>query len=198
MGSSFFEWSQLKNPAYGIQSIFDRCGQKHNAIGGWTKNTPKPDCFFEKRKKSSKTQKLKNIQKYAKISDTLFDQRSLIHREAWFPGGPRIPQNPIFFEKRKKSSKTRKLKNGQRYAKISDTPFDQTSLIHLEAWFPPCFVRQVSNNKKNFFFLRGNFRPLPNKNVQMLDHFFPLLFPKDSESLKILDIRLWEVGQKDR
>ena len=31
-----------------------------DAIGGWTKNTPKPD-FFLKRKKSSKTQKLKNI-----------------------------------------------------------------------------------------------------------------------------------------
>ena len=27
---------------------------------GWTKNTQKPD-FFEKRKKSSKTQKLKNV-----------------------------------------------------------------------------------------------------------------------------------------
>ena len=31
-----------------------------DAIGGWTKNTLKYD-FFEKRKKSSKTQKLKNI-----------------------------------------------------------------------------------------------------------------------------------------
>ena len=30
----------------------------------------------------------------------------------------------------------------------------------------------------------------------MLDHFFPLLFPKDSESLKIFDIRLQEVGAK--
>ena len=30
----------------------------------------------------------------------------------------------------------------------------------------------------------------------MLDHFFPLLFPKDSESLKILDIGLWKVGAK--
>ena len=30
----------------------------------------------------------------------------------------------------------------------------------------------------------------------MLDHFFTLLFPKDSESLKILDIQLWEVGEK--
>ena len=32
----------------------------------------------------------------------------------------------------------------------------------------------------------------------MLDHFFPLLFPKDSESLKILDIQLWDVGAKRR
>ena len=30
----------------------------------------------------------------------------------------------------------------------------------------------------------------------MLDHFFPLLFPKDSKSLKIFDIQLWEVGAK--
>ena len=30
----------------------------------------------------------------------------------------------------------------------------------------------------------------------MLDHFFPLLFPKDSESLKIFDIRFWELGAK--
>ena len=31
-----------------------------NAIRGWTKNTQKPD-FFEKRKKSPKTQKLRNV-----------------------------------------------------------------------------------------------------------------------------------------
>ena len=97
-----------------------------------------------------------------------------------------------FFEKRKKSSKTQKLKNVQRYAKISDTPFNQRCLINPEAWFPPCFVRQ-NQQKKNIF---GDFRPLSNKNVQMLDHFFPLLFPKDSKSLKILDIRLCEVGAK--
>jgi hypothetical protein len=30
----------------------------------------------------------------------------------------------------------------------------------------------------------------------MLDHFFPLLFPKDSKSLKIFDIQLREVGAK--
>ena len=54
-------------------------------------------------------------------------------------GGPRMPD---FFEKWKKLSKTQKLKNIKKYAKISDTPFDQRSLIHGEAWFPPCFVRQ--------------------------------------------------------
>jgi hypothetical protein len=52
------------------------------------------------------------------------------------------------------------------------------------------------NKKKQNSFLRGDFRPLPNKNVQMLDHFFPLLFHKDFESLQILDIRLREVGAK--
>ena len=31
-----------------------------DAIGGWTKNTQKPD-FFEERKKSPKTQKLRNF-----------------------------------------------------------------------------------------------------------------------------------------
>ena len=54
---------------------------------------------------------------------------------------------------------------------------------------------KAKSAKKNFF-LRGGFRPLPNKNVLMLDHCFPLLFPKDSESLTILDIKLREVGEK--
>ena len=58
-------------------------------------------------------QKLKNVKKYAKISDTPFDQRSLIHREAWFPGGPRISKNQIFLKNGKKSSKTQKLKNSK-------------------------------------------------------------------------------------
>ena len=44
--------------------------------------------------------------------------------------------------------------------------------------------------------MRGNFRPLPNKNVQILDYFFPLICPKDSESLEILDIQLRKVGAK--
>ena len=52
--------------------------------------------------------------------------------------------------------------------------------------------------KKKTFFCRGDSRPFLSKNVHIWDHFFPLLFPKDSESLKILDIRLWEVGAKRR
>ena len=72
-------------------------------------------------------------------------------------------QKPNFFEKRKKSSKTQKLKKVQSYANISDMPFNQRSLIHRKKWFLPCFVRQ--NQQKNNFFLHGDFRPLPNQNV---------------------------------
>ena len=81
-----------------------------NTIEGQTKNTSKHD-FFEKRKKSSKTQKLKNVQNYAKNSDMPFDQRSLIH------GGSVVytmfcwtknTQKPNFFEKRKKNHPKRK------------------------------------------------------------------------------------------
>ena len=57
------------------------------------------------------------------------------------------------------------------------------------------WTKAKSATKKNFF-LRCDFRPLPNKNGQMLDHCFPSLFPKDSKSLKILDIQLREVGVK--
>merc|ERR1712105_502742 len=57
-------------------------------------------------------------------------------------------------------------------------------------------VDQGKIRKKRRKKMRGDFRQLSNKNVQMLDHFFPLLFPRDSESLKILAIRLREVGAK--
>ena len=48
---------------------------------GWTKNSRKPN-FFEKRKKSSKTQKLKTAKRYANISDIPFDQRTWIPKES--------------------------------------------------------------------------------------------------------------------
>ena len=92
-----------------------------SVVSGWTKNTQKPE-FFENRKKSSKTQKLKNIQRYAKISDTPFDQRSLIHREAWFLGGPRIPKNPIFLINRKNHPKRRNSKTSRDMPKLAIRP----------------------------------------------------------------------------
>jgi hypothetical protein len=54
---------------------------------------------------------------------------------------------------------------------------------------------KISKKKKK---MHGDFRPLPNKNVQMLDHLFPLLFPKDSESLKYWTSDFGKWGQKDR
>ena len=140
-----------------------------NTTVGCTNNTPKPD-FFEKWKKSSKTQKPKNVQKYAKISDTPFDQRSLIHQEAKFPGQPKITKKPDFLEKRKKSFQTQKLKNIQKYAKICTIPFDQRSLIHQEAWFPPCFKRQ-NQPKKILFFCWA-----------ILDHFQTKMFKSETIS----------------
>ena len=106
------------------------------------------------------------------------------------------PKNLIFFEKRKKSFKTQKFKNVQRFAKICDTPFDQRSLIHREAWFPPCFVNE--NQQKTNFFFALRFQTTFKQKCPNLRRFFSLLFPKDYESLKILDIRLWEVGTKKR
>ena len=97
LGSSQFLCS--KNPAYGKQII----SQPMRIVAP----IPQKPEFFEKQKKSCKTLNLINGKKYAKISATLFDQRSLIHLEAWFPGGPKIPKNPfLFLQKRKNSSKT--------------------------------------------------------------------------------------------
>ena len=53
---------------------------------------------------------------------------------------------------------------------------------------------QMKKKIRKNFFCRGDFRPFLCKNVQIGDHFLPILFPKNSESLKFLDIQLWEVG----
>ena len=42
----------------------------------------------------------------------------------------------------------------------------------------------------NKLFCRCDFTPFMNRSFQIWDHFFPLLFPKDYESLKSLHIRL--------
>ena len=63
--------------------------------------------------------------------------------------------------------------------KKSYMPFDQRSLIHREAWFPPSFVRQnQQKKKKNSLEILDHFQT---KNIQIRGHFFPFLFPKDSE-----------------
>ena len=55
------------------------------------------------------------------------------------------------------------------------------------------------NSPPPFFFLklfRGGCTPLNIFCLNFLDHFFPLLFPKDYESVKILDIGTLGGGDK--
>ena len=68
-------------------------------------------------------------------------------------------------------------------------------LIHLEAWFQPCFVRQNQQKKLFCAAILDNFQTKMFKSETTSFHYF---FPKDSEALKILDIRLREVGAKRR
>ena len=68
----------------------------------------------------------------------------------------------------------------------------------------PLKVVRNTNTKKSCsvicpknIFLRGDLTPFIRKSFQIWDHFLVLLFPKDSKSLKTLDIQLWEVGGKN-
>ena len=45
--------------------------------------------------------------------------------------------------------------------------------------------------------MHSNFTPFMGESYWIGDHFFSLLFPKDSKNLKSLDIGLWEVGAKN-
>ena len=130
-GSTFFYVCSLKyfilerfkkNPTYGRRSISRpmRIVAPMPKEGG--PRIPQNPIFFEKRKKSSKTQKLKNVLKYAKISDTPFDQRSLIHWEAWFPGGTRISKNPIFLKNGKNHPKRKNSKTSRDMPKLAIRP----------------------------------------------------------------------------
>ena len=56
-------------------------------------------------------------------------------------------------------------------------------------------IRQNSS-KKTFF--AGDFTHFMSKSIQIWDHLFPLVFPTDWENLKILDIRLREMGATKR
>ena len=62
---------------------------------------------------------------------------------------------------------------------------------------PSCITSwSLQNLPKNKLFLSCDYTPFIIKSFQMWHHFLPLLFPKDSKSLKNLDIRLWERGAK--
>ena len=89
-----------------------------------------------------------------------------------------------------------KLKKVQRYAKISDTLFDQRSLIHWEAWFPPCFARE--NQKNTNFFCTAILHPLLVK-VFKYETLRPLLFNFSQEfriSKKFGHLTLGSGGKK--
>ena len=119
-------WSQIKKiPHTGDKASLDRCGQQHQCHRRVDQEYPKTR-FFLKQKKSPKTQKLRNVQKYDKISDTPFNQRSLIHRKAWFPPcfvGQRIPQNSIFLKNGKNHPKCKNSKSSRNMPKLVIRPW---------------------------------------------------------------------------
>ena len=59
--------SLIKIQHTGDKASLDQADSSTDAIGGWTKNTQKPD-FFEKRKKSPKLQKLRNSRNMTKLA----------------------------------------------------------------------------------------------------------------------------------
>ena len=149
-------------------------------------------------------QKLKNVQRYSKISDTPFDQRSLIHREAWFP--------PCFVRQNQQKQK----KNAWRFQTTSQQKSSNVKPL-LSITFPQGFrisknikhptsgsggkktvkryLKSEKSERKNFF-CAAILDHFQTKMFKCQTTFFHYFSPKDSESLKILDIRLWEVGAK--
>ena len=81
-----------------------------------------------------------------------------------------------FFFKRKKSSKLKNLKTSRDRPKLAIRPSTR-GLKSIGSVVSTMFCKK--NPQKKNFFLRGHFRPLPNKNLQILDQFFPVFFPKD-------------------
>ena len=100
-----------------------------------------------------------------------FDQRSLIHRKAWFPGGPRIPKKPNCLKNRRKNAKNSKTSRNMPKFAIRNT------LIHREAWFPPCFVRQ-NPPKKIFFCFVWRFKNTSKQKCSNLRPLLSITFPQ--------------------
>ena len=149
------------------KASLDQCRQQHRYYSRVDNKYTKTH-FFLKTEKFIKNAKTQNVQKYFNISDTPFDQRSLIHWEAWFPGGQRIPQNPIFLKNKKNYSKRKKSKSleicqNQQYALRPEVSNPSESMV---------------STKKTFFVLFGNFRPLPNKKCLNLRPLLSITFPQ--------------------
>ena len=169
-------FSTRKIPHTGDKASLDRCGQQHQCHRRVDQEYPKTQFFLKQKKKSPKTQK-------SEPSRNMTKQRYALRPEVSNPSGSvnstmfswtNNTPKPDFFEKRKKSSKTHKL------AKISDTLFNQRSLTHWEAWFPPCFVRQ-NQQKKTIFFcgaILDNFQTKIFKSETTSLHYFSLRIPK--------------------
>ena len=74
---------------------------------------------------------------------------------------------------------------------------DKVSLEHPD---PCCITSWIKpkNGERKTIKMCGDFTPFIGKSFQMWDHFFLLIFPNDSESLKFLDLQLWELAAKRR
>ena len=72
----------------------------------------------------------------------LFDQKSLIQREAWFLGGPRIPKNPIFLNNGKNHPKRKNSKTSRDMPKLATSPSNVRPLLSIT--FPQGF--RISKN----------------------------------------------------
>ena len=79
------------------------------------------------------------------------------------------------------------LKTHQKKSRIRETKQLSTDADSSTDTKQILLVRQ---NSLIIFFLCGDFTPFIRKSCQIWDHFFPLLFPKNSENLKSFDIWL--------
>ena len=178
-----------KIPNTGDKASLDQCRQQQRCHRRVDQEYPKTQFF-------RKTEKIIQNAKTQKRLEICQNQRPEVSNSSGsvVSGWTKNTQQPYFLEKRKKifqnakTQKRREICQNQRYALRPEVSNPSGSVVST-------MFCKAKSSKKNFF-LRGDFRPLPNKNVQMLDHFFPLLFPKDSKSLKILYIRLRKVEAK--
>ena len=128
---------------------------------------PKNPIFLKNGKNHQKRKNSESLE-VRQNQHTPFDQRSLIHREAWFLGGPRIPKNPSLKKNRKnypkrKNSTSLEICQNQRYA-LQPVVFNPSGSV-----VSTMFCKAKSAKNKLFFARRfqttfkqkcSNLRPL--------------------------------------